>query len=697
VFLCCQINYAIAAAAHSNYSVVPTEAVGSIVSLNTSATPAPTAPLKLTFALNSASQSAIADYVNSLTDPTSPNYHHWLTPQQFGGLFGPSSADISTVVAYLSKLGLTNITVWPDHMFVTASTTKQQAEAAFGVSISGYSRSSADVARGLSKTYYAPNKLPLIDSSVALHITAIFGLSSAVQAIPVGSLTGVAHPDASASGCFDPIDLSNAYNTTPLHKSGLLGKGQTIAIFSPTEFTQSDITRFATANGITSPIVNIVKVTGQNGVSGATDYDAQVEACIDIETVLGQAPAATVNVYESPNDGGFEIFQQVEKDDPNILTESYGIDENEVNQSYASAYETIRQALSAEGVTIFVASGDTGAFDGYNQSTVTVSVDSSSAYVTAVGGTELSALNAGAWNGEKAWTYKDGTTSGNSGSSGGISIYFPMPTWQTGTGVTTKYSDGMRQVPDVAALASTPYYDISVEGGWYGFGGTSCASPLWAGAISLIEESMGTRLGNINPKLYALAATAAPPFHDITSGNDGLYSCTPGWDYVTGWGSADFSKLLTGFGGVPPTITSFTPATGGPGTAVTIVGTNLASASSITFGGAAATTITSDTATQIVVQVPTAAVTGPITITTPQGSVTSKTNFTVTPAFMLSSSAGSLSVADNKTGTNHSDEWYSSPDVCRAHGFGTSCKRDRCILADIHQKWNDQCPDFHRR
>ncbi len=493
----------------------------------------------------------MGDYVNSLTDPSSPNYHHWLTAQSIGEKFGISPTDLTSLLKYLNKLGLSKVTVWPDRLFLSAETTRQNAESAFNVNIQGYNRTGAEIARGLSSTYFAPDKQPSIDSSAAQYISAIFGLSNAVQYRPAGSLTGV-KPDASASGYFDPIDLSNAYNTTPLHNKGLNGQGETVAIFSPTAFQQSDITRFESANGITSASVNVVNVTGQNGVSGTTDLSGQAEACIDIETVLGQAPAAKVNVYEAPNDGGFEIFEQMEKDDPNIVSVSWGVAEDECNQAYANAYETIRQALAAEGITVFVATGDSGAFDANNPSVVSASVDASSAYVTAVGGTELSPLSNAAWNGEVAWTYKDGTVSGNAGSGGGVSIYIPQPSWQVGVGVSTKYSDGMRQIPDVAALASRPYYDISTQGGWYGYGGTSCSTPLWAGSVALIEESLGTRLGNIDPKLYAAAASSTSPFHDITSGNDGFYSCTTGWDFVTGWGSVDFSKLLTSFGGSAP-------------------------------------------------------------------------------------------------------------------------------------------------
>jgi len=617
---------------------VPTEAIGDAMSVNPAATPASTSTFQVTFAPSSVNHAMIASYVDSLNDPSSPHYHHWLSPAQFGEQFGASTSDISAVVAYLSRSGFTNISVWPDRLFVTAQTSRANAESAFGVSINGYDRSDVEIAKGLSATYYAPDRQPSVDQSIASKISAIFGLSNAVQAHPAEPLKPAAEqPFASPNGYFNPSDLASAYNITSLHNAGLEGQGITVAIYSPTAFQQSDITRFLTANNIPSASVNIVNVAGQNGARGNTNLADQVEACIDIETVLGQAPDAKVNVYEAPNDGGFEIFEQVEKDDPNVLSESYGIDENEVNQAYANAYETIRQAMAAEGITIFVASGDNGAFDSSNQSTVTVSVDASSAYVTAVGGTELSPLSNNTWDGEVAWTYGDGTTSGNTGSGGGISSYIAQPSWQIGAGVQNSYSNGFRQIPDVAALASKPYYNISTEGGWYGFGGTSCSTPLWAAATALIEQGLGGRLGNINPKLYAAAASASSPFHDITSGNDGLYGCTPGWDFVTGWGSVDFGKLLNVFGGTPPTITSFSPTSGPAGTVVTLTGTNLSKASVVTFGGTVGAVITSDTSTQITVVVPNNASTGPISVVTPSGTSTTSASFTVNYVPVLTS------------------------------------------------------------
>jgi subtilase family serine protease len=600
---------------------VQTEAVGVVSRINDSARPAENATMHLAFALNATSQLAFTNYVNSLTDPSSPNYHKWLTPAQVGEKFGASDDAIRSVVNFLSASGLANIRVSPDRLFVFVAAPRSSVESALGVSINGYSRSQADIARGLTATYFAPDRQPVIDATVATHLRGVFGLSNVAQCLPM-ERRSQAQPLIGPGGSLDPVDLSKAYNVNALHADGLLGQGETVAIFSPTAYNASDITNFLTANNITTSHLNVVKVDGGN-----TDTTYQDEACLDIETVVGQAPAATVNVYEAPNNGVLGIFEQLEIDQPNIVSDSWGTPEADVTSSYANSVETVRQALSAEGITVFNSSGDDGSY--YSGTNIGVLMDAASPYTTGVGGTELT-LSGGLWNSEVAWSYNDGTLGSNLGSGGGLSIYYSEPGWQAGPGVNNSSSNGMRQVPDVAAVASTPFYDVYAGGGQVEYGGTSASAPLWAGAMTLIEQNLGTRLGNINPTLYTIGTNNPSTYHDITSGNNGAYSCTSGWDYVTGWGSADFSKLLTQFGGVPTAITSFTPSSGTIGSSVTITGTTLSSASAITFNGTPATNITSNSSTQIVVQVPTGAATGAISVTTPQGSASSGTNFTVT-------------------------------------------------------------------
>ena len=334
--------------------------------------------------------------------------------------------------------------------------------------------------------------------------------------------------------------MSDIYDLSPLRTTGYLGHGATVAIFSPTTYKQSDVQKFLSTYDITGTTIKNIPVSG-----GTDDNSNADEACLDIESIAGQAPLSTIDVYEGPNDGSFDIFNAIAEADPDIVSDSYGIDENQVDSTYASQYEAIRMQMAAQGISIFAASGDNGAYDDVNQRTITTSVDATSAYVTAVGGTELTQnpSNISEWDGETAWTYNDGTLQPNTGSGGGLSVYITQPSWQAGPGVITAASDGRRQIPDISALGSTPYYNIYTDGAFESVGGTSASTAFMAGAMAVVDEAIGTRVGNLDPLLYQYGTSNQSVYHDITSGNNGAYFCTPRWDFVTGWGSPDLNLL----------------------------------------------------------------------------------------------------------------------------------------------------------
>ena len=597
------------AKAASQLKAVPVEKIGDARYMDDAGRPTADTVFHLTFAVNSAATAQIAEFVNSQEDPASANYHKWLTPSQFGAKFGAAASDISTVTKYLNTSGFANVKVWSNNLFVSADVTRAQAEQAFGVTIHGYDRTPDLVSRGYSKSYYAPDQQPQIDAVVAGKLKGLFGLSNVAARIPEGSAKSV-KPFVATNGALDPPDISKAYNIDTLHTAGLEGKGVTIAVVSPTLYLPSDISSFFTSESIAEPAVKQITVNGgpvittvttatattgtvgetvtttgagptevtttvittltSNGTTTGTyttttivstpDYTGQVETDLDLEVAGGQAPLATYDIYEGPNDGSFDIFNQIAQDDnAQIVSDSWGTDEiaTTVSQAYADSYDDVRAQLSAEGITMFVASGDSGAYAAIDTTFTkpSVSVDASSSYVTSVGGTELTLDKTGAWSKEVAWTFNDNSTLPDIGSNGGLSIYYPRPIWQVGLGVFNASTDGYRQVPDVSALAGVPGYNIygTDPGGTTGsFGavyGTSGATPLWASAFGLIEEQLGARQGNINPALYGYATNVSTVYHDITSGNNGVYYCTPGWDFVTGWGSADFATLLSAFEG----------------------------------------------------------------------------------------------------------------------------------------------------
>jgi kumamolisin len=354
-----------------------------------------------------------------------------------------------------------------------------------------------------------------------------------------------------------PSDIDRAYDFRPLHQFGLDGYSQTIALAEIGTFNPSDIATYDQQYNIIAPPVRVVPIGP--GASAATP-----EPTLDIELVHALAPHAHIVVYESPDDllSVAEMVSQIVSDDQaQVLSISLGTCEAELDPSIATTFLTSLSdsfsLASVEGISILVASGDSGAYD-CQDSQLSVNAVAASPYVTSVGGTTLFLHTDGTYNYEAGW---EGPLE-EVGGGGGLSTLYQRPAWQLGPGVDNAYSDGMRQVPDVSADADPlSGYAVYYSGKgcrtpaacWQIVGGTSAATPLWAALILLIDqlaEQHGQhRLGFLNPALYQLGAgsgrgvTAPLPFHDVGIGGNLYFDATSGWDYSTGWGSPDAAVL----------------------------------------------------------------------------------------------------------------------------------------------------------
>jgi subtilase family serine protease len=233
--------------------------------------------------------------------------------------------------------------------------------------------------------------------------------------------------------------------------------------------------------------------------------------------------------------------------------------------------DAIFMSMDAVGQTFFNASGDNGAFTtGSNSSNGVDNPDvadapSSNPYITQVGGTTLKMNSAGAsWASEVVWNWgldAAGNYSSTGASSGGISSYYSIPSWQTNVSNMAGRggSASFRNIPDVAANADNIYeiYDNGKNTNDFdGNGGTSAAAPLWAGFMALVNQQSaangGPSAGFINPAIYAIAAGSnyALCFHDVTSGNNtwskspNLFYATNGYDLCTGLGTMNGTNLI---------------------------------------------------------------------------------------------------------------------------------------------------------
>jgi subtilase family serine protease len=366
-----------------------------------------------------------------------------------------------------------------------------------------------------------------------------------------------------ASTYYTPQDLQNAYNASALISKGYDGKGETIAIIDaygdPT--INQDLASFDTRFGLPAANLTVIPVGTYAPENGIT-YGWDAEVALDVEAAHSMAPYAHINLLVAANASNalYEAVKMVVDDHlGDVVTMSWGLGENSYGESGYSVAGFLNYAYldyyfqkgAAEGITFFASTGDYGAFDG--TTTVTADFPSTSPFVTAVGGTTLflasskgyvSALNSSAiYQSEQAWSVSPQYV-GDQGVSagGGVSDIFAQPYYQKGA-----TSSAARSVPDVSADAN-PYtgFTIVLEGGLYAFGGTSLASPLWAGMTADMDQYTSRSLGLLNPYLYSIYADKGEydaAFHQVTSGFNGEYSAGPGYNVVTGLGTPDLPNL----------------------------------------------------------------------------------------------------------------------------------------------------------
>jgi kumamolisin len=230
--------------------------------------------------------------------------------------------------------------------------------------------------------------------------------------------------------------------------------------------------------------------------------------------------------------------------------------ETDYPTSYLESESAAFKAMAAAGMSVFAASGDAGAFENTSVNTPTVADPASQPYVVAVGGTRLSTNSSGKYLSETTWN--DGSAEAGA-SGGGISEVWAQPSWQSGITLgQNKASASMRNLPDVSLNADpSTGYSIYLNGAWSVYGGTSCATPIWAAFTAVVNQARATSglsvLGFPNPYLYRLgqnATRSGSDFHDISDSSWNLfYSALTGFDDATGWGSLNgggmFQDLTT--------------------------------------------------------------------------------------------------------------------------------------------------------
>jgi len=484
--------------------------------------------LRLNIALPLRNESELDELLRQIYDPQSPSYRQFLSVEEFTERFGPTQEDYDAVIRFVEANGLTVMGTAPNRMIVDVVGPVANIEWAFQVTMGVYQHPTEE------RTFHAPDREPMADLPFPLwHITGLDDFSIPHPASLWRSSEAKINTTGSGpNGYFIGSDMRAAY----YGGTSLTGSGQSVGLVEFAGYNVNDVHTYFSKVGQTLS-VSIVGVSTDGSSLSCTGRCDDTEQVLDIEQVISMAPGMSqVLVYVSDT-SDVSIFNRMATDNiAKSLSCSWGWSPADPNSN-----DPIFKEFAAQGQNLFVASGDSGAYNMWSRYVY----PADDAYVTSVGGTDLTTNGAGgSWKSETAWLYSGGGISPN---------HIPIPSYQTTAGVITTANKGSkiyRNSPDVAAEANTDNYicyNGTCGGGW---GGTSFAAPRWAGYLALVnQQSVADTqkpVGFINPTIYSigLGPNYGTDFHDITSGNNHTYSCGTGYDLVTGWGSPNGIGLI---------------------------------------------------------------------------------------------------------------------------------------------------------
>jgi Chitobiase/beta-hexosaminidase C-terminal domain len=472
---------------------------------------------------------------------------------------------------------------------VPVSGTVDQIQSAFSVFMKVYQHPAE------SRTFFSPDREPSIPSN--LHVSRIAGLDN--FSIPQAT---VRRPQSNESmsatvygsgpgGSYLGSDMRAAY----YGGSALNGSGQTVALVQFDGYNIGDVTASfdgaatSSTNGknyvlqytptsggttYTIPVNNVLL----DGATGSPQSGDDAEETLDIVQSVSMAPGLSqVRVYIGNLDA--DILNQVASDD--------AAQQVSISWTWSPADPDVDdfffEEMAAQGQSVFVASGDYGAY----QIDQPYFFPAEDAFVTAVGGTSLVTSGpGGTWLSETAWHQ----------SGGGISPDFiPTPSWQTGVANSANQGSAIyRNLPDVAMEADFDNYNCDMGICQEGWAGTSFASPRWAGYLALVNQQAAEQgessVGFLDPLLYLIGQSPAyaGTLHDTTSGNNNYYGVEPyynavaGYDLVTGWGSPSAGALIDDL--APPSPASF-QLSASPGSLIIQPGTSQTTTISVHASG----------------------------------------------------------------------------------------------------------------
>ncbi len=418
----------------------------------------------LTLLPDATQQDALNQFLDAQYNPESPYYHQWLTPEQYGERFGISDSDTTQIVNWLQGHGMEVEEVTAGRRSIIFSGTAGQVQAAFHTAIHAYKIG--------DEVHHANVKEPEIPAALVQVVGGVVSLHDFHSAAMHGMVRKPS-PEFSSGGAYylAPGDFATIYDLGPLYQQGINGTGQSVAIVARSNIKIADARQFRTFFGLPANDPQII-VNGTD--PGIWNSDEETEADLDVEWSGAVARNATIKfvVSKSTNSSdGVDLSAQyiVNHNLAPVMSTSFGLCEASLGSSGNGFLSSLWQQAAAEGITVFVSSGDSGAAgcDSASASTAThgraVNGLCSTQYSVCVGGTELNDVSnptlywgpsnaagtqasALSYIPEVAWN-ASGPGYGLWASGGGASTVYAKPSWQAGTGVP---ADGKRDVPDVA-------------------------------------------------------------------------------------------------------------------------------------------------------------------------------------------------------------------------------------------------------
>jgi Pro-kumamolisin, activation domain/Abnormal spindle-like microcephaly-assoc'd, ASPM-SPD-2-Hydin len=554
-------------------------------------------------------------FLQQLQTKGSPQFHHFLTAEQWNARFSPSVADEQAVVSWAQSQGLQVTHRYPNRLIVDVAAPVATLERAFGVTINSYQLP--------NRSFFSNDRDPQLPANLSGIVQTIIGLNNWERMHPAnknvneppipdyspgpvvgapasnqGDGDGTGRPKKNGKeggtpditgGAYDPTDIysSEAYDYNALYHLGHCCNPNggassppeaSIAVATVGSQNFGDIVGFHNQYAYLAWNITEIGIDGQSvPCNDSSDASCDGEGTMDMEWTTATANSfgasqntAHVFMYDASSfdPGLHDAFNQMLTDgNARAASTSWSCTEIfECSSSFVSSLDSIFSSMVGQGWTIVAAQGDRGSTDDVTDR-VDVAFPGTDPNVISAGGTTLTLDSFGNYVSEVTWTGgPDGAGSNDGGTGGGCSAIFSAPSYQSNQ----PCGPGSRGVPDIALNADwfnapqNMYMD-----GLFGNGGTSIVAPELAGFFAQ-ENAYLLALGNIcgsgsSPCApmgdihYALyfegLDKGAPhyPFFDITSGcnnNDvtaffglGYYCAGPGYDLVTGWGSANMLQL----------------------------------------------------------------------------------------------------------------------------------------------------------